>query len=65
MRRLRARLDRLESHAHQTMGGADELVALAKALIEDLQDGVTVELTIFGKAIPIQLRIDPREKETT
>lgn len=47
------------------MGGADELVALAKALIEDLQDGVTVELTIFGKAIPIQLRIDPREKETT
>jgi hypothetical protein len=44
--RLRARLDGLESHAHATMAGADELISLARALVDDLQDGVGVSVHI-------------------
>lgn len=75
MGRLRRRLDGLEQHAHATMSGADELVALAKDLLNDLADGVQVEVTIphtgnplldavidkFGGKLPFTLRIDPRE----
>ena len=61
MGRLRRRLDGLEQHAHATMSGADELVALAKDLLNDLADGVQIELELFGQKIPIVLRIDPRE----
>lgn len=62
MFRLRRRLDGLEQHAHQTMSGADQLVALAKDLVDDLSDGVQVELEIFGRKLPFTLRIDPREE---
>lgn len=63
MGRLRARLDRLENHAQQTMTGADELGELAKALVDDLRDGITIEIEIKGFKLPFALRIDPREKE--
>jgi hypothetical protein len=63
MRRLRRRLDGLEAHAHQTMSGADVLLAAAKDLIDDLQDGVTIEAEFLGKTFPISIRILPDEGE--
>ena len=62
MGRLRCRLDGLESHAHRTMSGADELVGLAKDLVADLADGVRIEVEVFGRTIPLVVRIDPDEK---
>ena len=61
MRRLRARLDGLETHAHQTMTGADQVLAVIKALVADLQDGITVSLEIAGKKLPLKIKIDPEE----
>ena len=63
MGRLRNRVAGLEAHAHSTMGGADELIALAKDLIEDLQDGVHFKLELMGRKIPVIITLDPREKE--
>lgn len=65
MRRLRARLDDLEQHAHATMSGADELTAILKDLVADLADGIRFELEIAGRKLPITLTLDPREKEDT
>lgn len=63
MLRIRRRLDGLEAHAHQTMAGADELVGLAKDLVADLADGVRIELELFGRTIPLVVRIDPAERD--
>jgi len=79
MGRLRRRLDGLEQHAHQTMTGADQLVALAKDFVADLADGVQIEIEVkptgnqlidailerWGWKLPFTLRIDPREKESS
>lgn len=62
MGRLRRRLDGLESHAHQTMSGADALLAAGKDLMDDLRDGIKVELEVFGRKLPLVVRIDPREE---
>lgn len=62
MRRLRRRLDGLEAHAHQTMGGADSLLQAARDLVDDLADGVRIEVEVFGRTIPLVVRIDPGEK---
>lgn len=62
MGRLRRRLDGLESHAHQTMGGADSLLQAARDLVDDLADGVRIEVEVFGRTIPLVVRIDPEEK---
>ena len=62
MGRLRRRLDGLESHAHQTMSGADALLAAARDLVQDLSDGVKVEVEVFGRKIPLVVKIDPREE---
>lgn len=40
--RLQSRLDGLESHAHGTLSGADNLILLAKDLLLDLRDGFGV-----------------------
>lgn len=61
MGRLRRRLDGLESHAHQTMSGAGALLAAMRDLVADLQDGVNIELEVYGRTIPVVLRIDPKE----
>lgn len=53
-RRLRGRLDHLEGEASETM-------RLAQALLEDLQDGITLELELFGRTFPVSIRLDPRE----
>lgn len=71
-RRLKSRIDVLEAHAHETMKGGDEAIALAKtaialakALVEDLQDGVNIQLQSKDGQwkLPFVLRIDPREEE--
>ena len=72
-RGLRARLDRLEGNAHQTMNTAQGAISgvreAAEGLIEELQDGIDVELvrkpgaSVFdffqGKCdtLPFKLRI--------
>lgn len=62
---LRGRLDRLEGNAHATMGQAQfTLTAIREAavgLLEDLQDGVTFELEIGGRTMPVKLRMVPTE----
>ena len=58
--RVRRRLDRLEFNAHNTMFDAQDLIKLAKDLMDDIeQDGVTIEFEVFGKRIPIKVRIKP------
>jgi len=62
---LRGRLDRIEGDAHQTMatarGSILSIEDVVRGLIEDLQDGVTFELEIAGKTMPIKLRMLPAE----
>jgi hypothetical protein len=65
MRRLRARLDRMEAQASMTMGDARDLLAVAQDLVADLADGIHFELEIAGRKLPITLTLDPREKEDT
>ena len=62
-RRLRRRLDGLEYHAHSTMSSADRTLEMAKALIDELLDGVEIEMTVAGKVLPVTLRIKPEEDE--
>lgn len=49
-RRLRNRLDSLEAQASQTMSGADQLIAAGRALLEEVEDGFTLELVRDGSA---------------
>jgi len=65
MRRLRARLNGLESHAHQTMSGADQLLGAIRDLVADLQDGISIKLEIAGREFPVSIRIDPEEGDET
>lgn len=74
---IRGRLDRLEGNAHATMNQAQVTIAALReaaiGLIEDLQDGVTVEIKrtgsimdfIQGKTdvLPLALRIVPEEDD--
>lgn len=74
---LRGRLDRLEGNAHATMGQAQGTIAAireaAVGLLEDLQDGVTIEIRRTGSimdffqgktdVLPLSLRIIPQETE--
>jgi hypothetical protein len=46
---LRARLDRIENNAHSTMGEAKQMIAFAKGLIEEIGDGVDIELVREGE----------------
>ena len=50
-RRLRRRLDTLQGEAMDLMG-------LAKDVLEDFQDGFTINLTIMGKVWPIGVQIN-------
>lgn len=73
---IRGRLDRLEGNAHATMGQAQfTLVAIREAavgLLEDLQDGVTIEIRKTGNlmdffsgktdVLPLAIRIVPEEE---
>ena len=47
-RRLRGRLDGLESGAHQTMWDSRQLLAALKDLVEDVHDGVNIQLVRQG-----------------
>lgn len=62
MGKLRRRLDGLEAHAHQTMSGADAVLAAGKDLMDDLRDGIKIEVEMFGRKLPLVVRIDPREE---
>lgn len=44
------------------MGGADSLLQAARDLVDDLADGVRIEVEVFGRTIPLVVRIDPEEK---
>lgn len=73
---LRGRLDRLEGNAHATMGQAQfTLRAIREAatgLLEELEDGVTIEFRRTGSVLdfiqgktdvlPIAMRIIPKEQ---
>jgi len=61
MKRLRNRLDALQSHAHASMSDAQLTLAVVRDLLRDLQDGVSIKLTIAGKELPIKIVVDPRE----
>jgi len=43
-RGLRGRLDRIENNAQAAVGDARQLIAFARGLIEELGDGIDVEL---------------------
>ena len=78
-RGLRARLDRVESNAHQTMNSAQGAIHAVKesvlGFMEDLRDGISIVLIrkdnanfmdfLTGKAkeFPLGLRVDFREEE--
>ena len=50
LRRLRGRLDALQSDAHDTM-------AFAREVLEDFKDGFYVELELKGKTLPLRIRL--------
>lgn len=64
-RGLRGRLDRLEANAHATMGAARsemaEAVDLLRGFLEELEDGITIQLTIAGRKLPVEIRLVPDE----
>jgi len=66
-RGLRARLNRIEGNAHATMNAAKREISdagdLIAGLIEELQDGVKLELEIGGKTLPVSLKIVLREDD--
>jgi hypothetical protein len=45
------------------MSGADELVELAKALLADLQDGISIKLDIAGRVLPVSIRLELEEND--
>ncbi len=49
-RRLRGRLDALQSDAHGTM-------AFAREVLDDFRDGFYVELEIAGRKLPVRVRV--------
>jgi len=61
MRRLRARLDRLESQASATMGDARDVLELAKDTLDDLADGVHFTFTVGPFKVPLSITLDMRE----
>lgn len=74
LRRLRGRLDQLQGNANFTMAQAQELIALAKDLLDDLKDGIGISAqlednaarTLMGMVlkgrggkIPMTVEVDP------
>ena len=73
IRRLRGRLDQLQNNANLTMADAQELIGMAKELLDDLTDGISVTVHIdegaaktlvgilMGKAgkLPLVVAVDP------
>ena len=73
-RRLRGRLDQIQGNANFTMAQAQELIALGKALVDDLQDGFGVTIHVDEGAVrqllaiaagkpgklPLRVEVDPR-----
>ena len=73
-RRLRRRLDAMQSQASGTMFNVNELIDAGRDLMDDVQDGVTVTIErdpdagtildfITGKTdrLPLSIRIDVEE----
>jgi hypothetical protein len=60
-RGLRGRLDRLESDAHGTMatarGSMLSAVDILREFIAELEDGITLQVTVAGKKLPVEIRI--------
>jgi len=48
--------------AQEAIDSAGELVELAKGVIEELLDGVTINASIFGYVVPFQIRLVLREE---
>jgi hypothetical protein len=65
-RGIRGVVGRLEADAHGTMATARGTMAsveeLVRGLIEDLTDGVSFELEIAGKRVPVKLWMVPGGK---
>ena len=64
---LKNRLDAVQGHAHATMNTAQQSIQASEAAVlgffEELLDGVTLEVQIGGKTLPIKVRIVPREDD--
>ena len=56
------RIRRTLSGADVTMASARQTLMVLEALLEDLQDGISLELKIGDKILPVSIRIDPREE---
>jgi len=58
---IQGRLDAVQGHAHQTLGQAQtsmqNVEAAVLGLIDELQDGITLELRIGDRTFPVSLRI--------
>jgi len=49
LRRLRGRLDAMQGDAHQTMAASRVTLEAARALLEEIQDGVQIKLVRVGE----------------
>jgi len=75
LRRLRGRLDAMQGDAHQTMAASRVTLEAAKALLEEIQDGVQIKLIRVGKGtlvdffmgrideLPLRIEIAIEEEE--
>jgi len=71
---IRGRLDQLQANANSTMFSAQDLIAFAKAVLADVEDGFTIKLIRTGEGsvmdfvtgkideLPIGVRIELEEK---
>jgi hypothetical protein len=55
-------VQRLETKTLDVLTNLLEAVAAITELIADVQDGVTVEMVIGGKTMPVKIRIVPAEE---
>lgn len=46
-----------------TLAEARRLIRRLEALVQDIHDGVDVELNVGGRDLPVRLRLKPREAE--
>ena len=72
-RGIRGRLDQLQANANSTMFSAQDLIAFAKAVLADVEDGFTIKLIRTGEGsvmdfvtgqideLPIGVRIELEE----
>ena len=71
---IRGRLDQLQANANRTMFSAQDLIAFAKVVLADVEDGFTIKLIRTGEGsvmdfvtgkideLPIGVRIELEEK---